>query len=147
MTLSHQTVNTDAFYHWRRDQQKNILGPFTRTAYSPTWPLRCWGPDEEWGWHMPARSSIPPTGSVNNEFLKGSTGWGGVKEFFFFFFRSQSSSAWLVSWSAHSWTLNGFQLPNVGASATSDSEGKPIITTTELALSFKLGGLGTFNSE
>lgn len=60
-------------------------------------------------------------------------------------FSPHSSSAWLHPWSAHSWTLNSFRLPNVGTSATSDSKSKPIITTTELVLSFKLGGLGTHN--
>lgn len=65
----------------------------------------------------------------------------------FFFSSPQSSSAWFLPWSAHSWTLNSFQLPNVGASATSDSESRAIVTATELVLSIKPGGLGTHNAE
>lgn len=62
-------------------------------------------------------------------------------------FFPQSPSAWFLPRSAHSWTFNSFQFPNVGASATSDSESRAIVTTTELVLSFKLGGLGTHNAE
>lgn len=126
------------------------LSPLTKHIYSETrtlYPLgRCGAeaPDEEWGRHMPAEPSIPPTGSTNNEVLKGSTGWGGAEGFFF---SPQSSSAWFLPWSAHSWTFNSFQLPNVGASATSDSESRAIVTATELVLSFKLGGLGNHNAE
>lgn len=32
---------------------------------------------------MPAEPSMPPTGSTNNEVLKGSTGRGGAEGFFF----------------------------------------------------------------
>lgn len=103
--------------------------------------------DVEWGRHMSAEPSMPPTGSTNNEFLKGSTGWGGVESFFFSSSFCQSPSAWFLPWSTHSWTFNSFQLPYFGASAASDSESRAIVTTTELVLSFKLGGLGTYNAE
>lgn len=59
----------------------------------------------------------------------------------------KSSSAWFRPWSAHSWTFSSFQLPNVGASATSDSESRAIVTATERVLSLKLGGLGTHKAE
>ena len=68
-TCSSQPLNTT---HLLRD-----------THPLPTWPSWCWGPDEEWGRHMPAEPSMPPTGSANNEVLKGSTGRGGAEGFFF----------------------------------------------------------------
>lgn len=39
----------------------------------------------------------------------------------------------VITWSAHFWTFNNFQLPNVGTSAASESESESIVKTTQLA--------------
>lgn len=89
---------------------------------------------------MATEPSMPPTNSANNEILKGRSSWGGMDTP-----THPSSSAWLLPCSAT--LLNFQQLSNMSTSTTSDSESKPIITATEIALCSVLGSLGAHNAE
>lgn len=88
----------------------------------------CEAPNEEWGW---------PAGTLRASTFVPQKAAPVFRDVF-----SQSPSAWVPPGSAHSWTFNSFPLADVGASATSDSESRTIVTNTELLLSFEHGGLG-----
>ena len=94
------------------------------------------GPDEEWGRHMPAETSMPPTGSANNEFLKGTTGWGEV---FFYFLKALLRDFFL-----------GVHAPELSTAFSSLSALLQLLTQRADLLSppqssycLQLGGLGT----
>lgn len=107
---------------------------------------RLWVPDVEWGRHMSAEPSMPPTGSTNNEFLKGSTGWGGVESFFFFFFLPKP----FCMISSLEYTLLNFQQLSAPLCRCFRSfwlREQSYCHNYRARIVLQLGGLGTYNAE